>query len=140
MISNGPQKQYVVRLEPQKSDSQIGAHSELIWSNFPLFSFLWQETINISLNDFFFFFYGIDIFWIVTKWNNFFFFLYICCKIKEKKKLDTKEFFVETIRNEKFQKDITWLMEPSSDTKWCEPHDHMVTQPIRKDINSRRAK
>lgn len=34
----------------------------------------------------------------------------------------------------------TWLMEPSSDTKWCEPRDHMVTQPTRKDTNSRKAK
>jgi hypothetical protein len=29
-------------------------------------------------------------------------------------------------------------MEPSSDTKWCEPRDHVVTQPTRKDINSRK--
>jgi hypothetical protein len=30
-------------------------------------------------------------------------------------------------------------MEPSSDTKWCKPRDHMVTQPTRKDTNSRKA-
>jgi hypothetical protein len=41
--------------------------------------------------------------------------------------LDTDEVFAETTRNEKFQKDITWLMDPSSDTKWCESCDHMVT-------------
>jgi hypothetical protein len=35
---------------------------------------------------------------------------------------------------------LTWLMEPSSDIKWCEPRDHVVTQPTRKDTNSRKAK
>ena len=61
----------------------------------------------------------------------------------QKKKLDTEEFlriFTETTRNEKFQKDITLLMEPSSDTKWCEPRDHVVMQPSRKDTNSWKAK
>ena len=46
----------------------------------------------------------------------------------------------EHSRNEKFQKHITWLIEPSSNTKWCEPHDHMVTQPTRQDTNSWKAK
>jgi hypothetical protein len=41
-------------------------------------------------------------------------------------KLDTKE-FLRKQQEQKIQKDITWLMEPSSDTKWCEPHDHVVT-------------
>ena len=63
----------------------------MIWSNFPLFSFLRQKPINIFLNDFFF--YATDIFWTVIEWNNIFFILFlICCKIKEKKTLDTKEF------------------------------------------------
>ena len=40
-----------------------------------------------------FFFYATDIFWTVIEWNNIFFILFlICCKIKEKKTLDTKEF------------------------------------------------
>jgi hypothetical protein len=47
---------------------------------------------------------------------------------------------VETTRNEKFQKNITLLMEPNFDTKWFEPRDHMVMQPTRKDTNSRKAK
>jgi len=38
-----------------------------------------------------FFFEATDIFWTGTKRNNYIFFL-IYCKIKEKKKLDTKEF------------------------------------------------
>ena len=38
-------------------------------------------------------------------------------------------------QEQKIQKDITWLMEPCSDTKWCVPRDHMVTQPTRKDTN-----
>jgi hypothetical protein len=56
----------------------------------------------------------------------------MCRKFKEKKKLDTKKmflfYFAESInKKRKFQKYITWLMESSSDTKWCEPHDHVVT-------------
>jgi len=43
-------------------------------------------------------------------------------------------------KKQKFQKDITWLIEPNSDTKWGKTRDHMVTQPTRKDINSRKAK
>jgi hypothetical protein len=43
-------------------------------------------------------------------------------------------------KKQKFQKDITWLMEPSSDTKWGETRDHVVMQPTLKDINSRKAK
>ena len=62
--------------------------------------------------------------------NDFFFIM--CRKFKEKKKLDTKKmflfYFAESInKKRKFQKYITWLMESSSDTKWCEPHDHVVT-------------
>ena len=63
----------------------------------------------------------------------------MCCKIKEKKKLDTKE-FLRKQQEQKIQKDITWLMEASSDTKWCGPRDHVVTQRTCKDINSQKAK
>jgi hypothetical protein len=48
--------------------------------------------------------------------------------------------FLRKQQEQKFQKDITWLMEPSSDIKWCEPHDHVVAQATRKDINSQKAK
>jgi hypothetical protein len=49
--------------------------------------------------------------------------------------LDTKE-FLQKQQEQKIQNDITWLMEPSSDTKWYEPHDHMVTPIPRKPSKS----
>jgi hypothetical protein len=64
----------------------------LIWSNFPLFSFLRQKQKNAFLNDFFFslFFYATDIFWSGNKQNNYLFFDML--QNQEMKKLDTKEF------------------------------------------------
>jgi hypothetical protein len=46
--------------------------------------------------------------------TNFFF---ICCKIKEKKKLDTKKFFAETTRNETFQKGYNLI---NGVKLWCQ--------------------
>jgi len=66
--------------------------------------------------------------------NSYFFCFLISCKIKEKKKLDTKEIYGNN-KKRKFQKEITWSMEQSLDTKWIEPHDHVVMQPTRKDTN-----
>jgi hypothetical protein len=31
-------------------------------------------------------------------------------------------------------------LKPQANYFWCEPHDHMVTQPTCKDTNSRKAK
>jgi hypothetical protein len=77
------------------------ANSKMIWSNFTLFSFLRQKPINVFLNDLFFlfFFYAIDMFWIVTERNNK---KTLCCKFNEKKKLDTKKFFCGNNKKQKF--------------------------------------
>jgi hypothetical protein len=42
--------------------------------------------------------------------------------------------FFEINKKRKFQQDITLLMELGSNTKWCEPLEHAVKQPTRKDI------
>jgi hypothetical protein len=43
-------------------------------------------------------------------------------------------FFCKINKKRKFHKDITWLMEQNSDTKWCGRLDHMVKQLITKMI------
>jgi len=99
----------------------------LICSNFPLFISLRQKQLNVSLIDFFlflfFFFYATDIFWIVTKWNNYFFVFWYATKSRRRRNWIPRN-FCGINKKQKFQKDITWLMKPSSDTKWCEPRDH----------------
>ena len=86
------------------------ANSKLIWSNFPLFSYLRQKLINVFLNNYFSFFSfscffnSTDIFWTITEGNKK---KIICRKFKKKMKLDTKEFFLRKQQEWKFQKDIT---------------------------------
>jgi len=115
----------------------------LICSNFPLFSSLRQKQLNVSLIDFFLFLffsfsYATDIFWTVTKWNNYFFVFWYATKSRRRRNLIPRN-FCGINKKQKFQKDITWLMKPSSDTKWCEPRDHVVTQPtIKIEIWSRK--
>jgi len=92
----------------------------LIWTNFPLFSFLRQNPINVFLNDiffaflfslFFFVFDATDIFWTIIEWNNYFF-LY-AAKSRRRRNWTLRNFYGNN-KKRKFQMDITWLMEPSS--------------------------
>ena len=48
---------------------------------------------------------------------------------KSSKSSKPRNFYIN--KKQKFQKDIAWLTEPSSDTKWCESRDHANT-PIPK--------
>ena len=90
------------------------------------FPFLW----------FFCFFNATDIFWTIAKWNN----IFLYGANSKTRRNWTLQNFCGNNKKRKFQKDITWLMEPSSDTNWCEPRDHAVMQPTCKDTNSRKAK
>jgi len=102
----------------------------LIWSTFPLFSFLRQKPINAFLNDLFFLSFSLfyvlcydtEIFWTVTEWNNNFFYL---PQIQGEEEIWTLRNFSRNNKKFFFQKDIIRLMELSSDTKWCEHHDHV---------------
>ena len=57
-----------------------------------------------------------------------FFFIYVA-KSRRRRNWTLRN-FCRNNKKWKFQKDITWSMEPSSDTKWCGPRDHMVTQGL----------
>jgi hypothetical protein len=120
-------KQYPI--DPQinmwcdKDPSNQGTKLELIPSWFDL---IFPCLVFCSRNQYVWtifccFFYSTDIFWTVTKWNNNFF---LYAANSRRRRNWTLRNFCGNNKKQKFQNDITWLMEPRSDTNWCEPRDH----------------
>ena len=104
-----------------------------------------EISTNPSLSLSFLFLFNILI-WLetVTRWNITLFFLFLFClddADTKNKKMDTNtEKLKGTLIKTKITEGYDLVSEPSSNTNWCEPHNHVVTQPtIKIEIWSRKA-
>ena len=104
-------------------------------------SFKFQLITLFSISFWFFFLFNKRI-WLetVTRWNiNFVFFWLDDTDTKNKKNTNTEK-LKGTLKKTKITEWYDLVSEPSSDTNWCEPRDHVVTQPtIKIEIWSRKA-
>ena len=89
---------------------------------------------SLSLSFIFFLIYWYDL-ETVTRWNITLslFFSYLDDADTKNKKMDANtEKLKGTLEKTKITEGYDLVSEPNSDTNWCEPHDHVVTQPTIK--------
>jgi hypothetical protein len=150
-----------IRISPNLTNDAISTLIDWIWSfNWFQVVYLWftKSCVSVAkiewslkfqlipLSLFLFFFLFNILIWLetVTRWNITLFFLFLFClddADTKNKKMDTNtEKLKGTLNKTKITEGYDLVSEPSSNTNWCEPHNHVVTQPtIKIEIWSRKA-